>query len=155
MVQKSRQLFAIMLLTVLVLSAVFTSVGITAYADSYTKTEKSIARSLAESVVNDLKRPSTFQIVRVEKGQMEISSRGLKRYVDSPYWRYVYRVKYRAKNSKGKYAYGWVYFTSDLKIWQPDEYKYYKAVDDDDVDPVSRNMQNHIKKLTSEYYKDL
>lgn len=155
MFKRLRYLSAVLLLTVLALSAAFAPVGTNAYADSYTRTEKKIASSLARYVVDDLKRPKTFQIVKIEKGDMEISSKGLKKHVDSPYWNYEYRIKYKAKNSKGRYIYGWVYFTSGLKIWQPEEYKYYKAVDDDDVDPVSRTMLNHISKLTSEYYKDL
>lgn len=152
---KIKRLSAVLMLTVLALSATFAPVGTKAYATEYTRTEKKIAASLAKYVVDDLKRPSSFQIVKIEKGKMTISTKGLKNYVDSPYWTYEYRVKYKAKNSKGDYSYGWVYFTSELKIWQPEKYKYYKAVDDDDADPVDKDMLENVSKLTSEYYKDL
>ncbi|MDD6380408.1 MAG: hypothetical protein PUG04_01770 [Lachnospiraceae bacterium] len=155
MFHKIKRLSAVLLLTVLALSATFAPVGIDAYATDYTKTEKKMSSSLARYVVDDLKRPSSFQIVKIEKGRMTISSKGMKDYVDSPYWTYEYRVKYKAKNSKGDYSYGWVYFTSELNIWQPDKYKYYKAVDDDDADPVDKDMLANVSKLTSEYYKDL
>ena len=153
--KKLKRFAAVLMLTAVALSATFVPAGVTAYADSYTKTEKKIASVLAKYVVDDLKRPSSFQIVKMEKGIMTISTKGMKDYVDSPYWAYKYRVKYKAKNSKGDYSYGWVYFTSDLKIWQPDKYKYYKAVDDDDANSVGSDMIYNVSKLTSEYYKDL
>ena len=42
-----------------------------------------------------------------------------------------------------------------MKIWQPDKYKFYKAVDDDDARSVGKDMIDDVSKLTSEYYKDL
>lgn len=155
MLSRFKRMSAVILLTVLALSATFAPVGTRVYAADYTKTEKRMAYSLAKYVVDDLKRPNSFQILSIEKGKMTVSTKGLKDYVDSPYWRYEYRVKYQAKNSKGDYGKGWVYFTSDLKIWQPDKYKYYKAVDDDSADTVDKDMFENVSRLTSEYYKDL
>ena len=153
--KKLKRFAAVLMLTAVALSVTFAPVGIQAYADSYTKTEKTMAIALARYVVDDLKRPSSFQIVKIEKGDMSISTKGMQNYVDSPYKNYEYRVKYKAKNSMDDYAYGWVYFTSAMKVWQPDKYKFYKAVDDDDARSVGKDMIDDVSKLTSEYYKDL
>ena len=120
LLKKLKRLAAVLMLTAVALSVTFASAGIQAYADTYTKTEKNISMALAKYVVDNLKRPSSFQIVKIEKGDMSITTKGLQDYVDSPYRNYEYRVKYKAKNSKGDYVYGWVYFTSSMKIWQPD-----------------------------------
>lgn len=155
LLKKLKRLAAVLMLTAVALSVTFASAGIQAYADTYTKTEKNISMALAKYVVDNLKRPSSFQIVKIEKGDMSITTKGLQDYVDSPYRDYEYRVKYKAKNSKGDYVYGWVYFTSSMKIWQPDKYKYYAAVDDDDARSVGKDMIEDVSKLTSDYYKDL
>ena len=155
LLKKLKRLAAVLMLTAVALSVTFAPVGIQAYADSYTKTEKSMSKALAKYVVDNLKRPNSFQIVKIEKGDMSISTKGLQDYVDSPYRYYEYRVKYKAKNSLGDYVYNWVYFTSAMKVWQPEKYKYYVAVDDDDARSVGKDMIDDVSKLTSEYYKDL
>lgn len=153
--KRVRRYVAVLMLTVFALSATFTPVAVDAYAATeYTKTEKRIASTLAKSVVTDLKSPESFDIVEVLQGSMEVDKR-LKNYVDSPYASYEYAVKYKAKNGKGGYSYGWVFLTSSFKVWQPDKYKYYAAVETEDGGSVNADMIRNISRLTSEYFKDI
>ena len=66
LLKKLKRLAAVLMLTAVALSVTFASAGIQAYADTYTKTEKSMSNALAKYVVDNLKRPSSFQIVKIE-----------------------------------------------------------------------------------------
>ena len=156
-----KHMIAVMLISLVALSSAFTSVQVTAYAATdYTKTEKKMSKALAK-FQNELADSSNFYILDIKKDAMEIDSKLLKRKVQSPYYHYEYAVRFKGTNSEGKTVYNWLFMTDDMDIWFPKKSLYRAAVTTEDGDlgieakSISSDSIKNVRKLTTEYYKDL
>ncbi len=155
-----KRVIAGLAISLVALSSAFTSVQVTVHAAEYTKTEKKMSKSLAK-FQSDLADSSSFYILDIKKDDMEIDSKLLKKQVKSPYYHYEYAIRFKGTNAKGKTVYNWLFMTDDMDIWFPKKSVYQAAVTTDEGDlgidakSISADSIRNVRKLTTEYYKDL
>jgi hypothetical protein len=160
-----KRVIAGLAISLVALSSAFTSVQVTVHAAEYTKTEKKMSKSLAK-FQSELADSSSFYIVDIKKDDMEIyhpdiSSKELKKKAGSPYYHYEYAIRFKGTNAKGKTVYNWLFMTDDMDIWFPKKTVYQGAVTTDEGDlgieakSISADSIKNVRKLTTEYYKDL
>ena len=155
-----KRMIAGMLISLVALSSAFASVQVTVHAADYTKTEKKMSKALAK-FQNELADSSNFYILDIKKDDMGIDSKLLKKKVKSPYYHYEYAVRFKGTNSEGKTVYNWLFMTDDMDIWFPKKSLYRAAVTTEDGDlgieakSISSDSIKNVRKLTTEYYKDL
>ncbi|SDW85075.1 hypothetical protein SAMN05216391_1207 [Lachnospiraceae bacterium KHCPX20] len=156
-----KRVIAGLAISLVALSSAFTSVQVTVHAAEYTKTEKKMSKSLAK-FQSDLADSSSFYIVDIKKDDMEIDGKLLKKKVKSPYYHYEYAIRFKGTNAKGKTVYNWLFMTDDMDIWFPTNQSVYQAAvttDEGDLGinakSISADSIKNVRKLTTEYYKDL
>ncbi len=155
-----KRVIAGLAISLVALSSAFTSVQVTVHAAEYTKTEKKMSKSLAK-FQSDLADSSSFYILDIKKDDMEIDGKLLKKQVKSPYYHYEYAIRFKGTNAKGKTVYNWLFMTDDMDIWFPKKTVYQGAVTTDEGDlgidakSISADSIKNVRKLTTEYYKDL